>query len=155
MKAAAIVAVLAVTAAGLAARAADAPVVRVDAARIEVATDGAPVYPIAGGKGEAVLLHNLDTGSKEAALSVITLAPGAEVPQHVHETSAEFLYVEQGSAELTVGGKPVILKPGMAVRIPAGVPHSAKVASAVHSFRAVQFSVGPGPEQRFKGAPAK
>ncbi|MBM4342132.1 MAG: cupin domain-containing protein [Deltaproteobacteria bacterium] len=136
-------------AAALPVTAADAP-----AARVVVARESAQTYPILGGKGEATLLLNAETGSKEAALSVLTLAPGAEVPQHVHEGSAELLYIESGTCELVVGGVKVQAGPGSAVRIPAGVPHSARVTSAVQSLRAVQVYVGPGPEQRFR-APAK
>ncbi|MSQ81873.1 MAG: cupin domain-containing protein [Myxococcales bacterium] len=138
---------LALAASALPARAADAPV-----ARLVVPADTAPTYAIVGGKGQATLLHNLDTGSPEAALSVLVLAPGAQVPVHVHPSSAEFLYIESGTCELVIGGVKSVAGPGSAVRIPAGVPHSAKVISAVQSLRAVQFYVGPGPEQRFKPA---
>ncbi len=142
------VVVLAVCA--LPAAAADAP-----NARVVVARESAPTYPILGGKGEATLLLNAETGSKEAALSLLTLAPGAEVLEHLHEGSAELLYIEAGACELTVGGVKVQAGPGSAVRIPAGVKHSARVTSAVQSLRAVQVYVGPGPEQRFRGGPSK
>lgn len=144
----------ALAASALPARAADAPPARATEgpARLVVSADAAPTYVIVGGKGQATLLHNLDTGSHEAALSVLVLAPGAEVPVHVHPTSAEFLYIESGTCELIIGGVKSVAGPGSAVRIPAGVPHSAKVISAVQSLRAVQFYVGPGPEQRFKAA---
>lgn len=137
--------IVVVLAAALPATAADAPT-----ARVVVPRESAPTYPILGGKGEATLLLNADTGSKEAALSVLTLAPGAEVPEHVHEGSTELLYIEAGACELTVGGVKLQAGPGSAVRIAAGVKHSARVTSAVQSLRAVQVYVGSGPEQRFR-----
>lgn len=116
-----------------------------------VAAATAPAYTIAGGKGVATLLHNASTGSAEAALGLLSLQDGAAVPAHVHAESAEFLYVLEGRAEMTIAGTVVAITKGDALRIPAGVEHSAKV---VGSLSAVQVYVGPGPEQRFtQGAP--
>lgn len=108
----------------------------------------APTYVIAGGKGQATLLLNASHGAP-AALSVLELAPGAEVPEHVHEQSAEMLYVESGDVEMVIAGQRLKAGPGDAILIPAGAPHAAKVTSASGPLRAVQVYVGPGPEQRF------
>lgn len=105
--------------------------------------DTAPAFRIADGKGVATML--LESG--EAALTRLDFEDGATVPPHVHETSAEILYVLEGRAEMTVAGEKVVVEKGDAVRIPAGVEHSAKVTG---SLRAVQVYAGPGPEQRFK-----
>ena len=107
----------------------------------------APVHRIAGGKGTARLLLDASTGASAAALTHLTFAAGAEVPEHTHEGSAELLYVEEGLLEMTVGGKPYTAGPGDAVYIPAGARHSARATRAV---RAVQVYAGPGPEQRFR-----
>ena len=117
-------------------------------AKITVNKADVPTYRILSGKGEATLLLNATTGSPEAAISLLTLAPGAEVPLHTHPTSTEFLYIEQGACTLTIAGVQAQARAGSAVRIPAGAPHTAKVTSA-EPLRAVQFYVGPGPEQRF------
>jgi putative monooxygenase len=84
-----------------------------------------------------------------AAVSHLTLAPGAEVPAHVHEGSSELLYIESGTVEMSIGGKSFSARAGDAVFIPAGLQHSARVTSRFESVRAVQIYVGPGPEQRF------
>jgi quercetin dioxygenase-like cupin family protein len=111
-------------------------------------TDGdtAPSYRIAAGKGTATLLLGPANGTPEAALDVLTFEDGAAVPPHVHDASAELLYVLEGRVEMVIGGQVVVAEKGDAIRIPAGVEHSAR---AVGTLRAVQVYVGPGPEQRF------
>mgnify|MGYP001590924649 CR=1 FL=1 len=110
-------------------------------------------YVIAGGKGIAKLYLNRDTGSEEAALSVLVLKPGAEVPEHAHESSAELLFVVEGSVELVIDGKPYRAQKEDAIYIPSGIRHSARVPGVGKLVKVVQVYVGPGPEQRFK-APA-
>lgn len=108
--------------------------------------DTAPTYTIAAGKGTATLLLGPSTGAPEAAVDLLVLADGAVVPPHVHDGSVEVLYIVEGRAEMVIAGEAVVAEKGDAVRIPAGVEHSAKVTG---SLRAVQVYVGPGPEQRF------
>jgi putative monooxygenase len=116
----------------------------------------APIYRIAKGRGTATLLVNEDTGAREASLGVLELQGGVAVPEHVHADSVEMLYVEEGSAEMTVEGQRLTVRPGDAVYIPAGQRHSARVPEDTPRFRAVQVYVGPGPEQRFRqGEPVK
>ena len=104
---------------------------------------------IAQGKGRARILLEESSGSKKAALTLLTLGPGAAVPEHTHDASDEILYLEQGSVEMTIAGQAVKARAGDAIHIPAGTPHSARVVGK-KSLKAVQVYVGPGPEQRFK-----
>jgi len=113
-----------------------------------VASAQAPTFRI--GQGTAVLLLNEATGAQAASLGVLELETGAQVAEHLHESSVEMLYVEEGSAEMTVEGKPYTVKAGDGVYIPAGVRHSARVPEGTPRLRAVQVYVGPGPEQRFR-----
>ena len=106
----------------------------------------APRYRIAAGKGTATLLLNATTGSPEASLGLLTLDAGAEVAPHVHAESVEILYLEAGSVEVVVAGLTLTARAGDAVRIPAGVEHSARVTT---TMRALQVYVAAGPEQRF------
>lgn len=124
-------------------------------AAVTYAVDGskAPVHLIAEGKGTARLLLTPATGATAASLTQLTLAPGAEVPEHVHEDSVEILYIEEGSAEFTVDGKALKARRGDAVYIPAGSKHSARVTGRLQPLRAIQVYVGPGPEQRFTKGP--
>jgi putative monooxygenase len=115
--------------------------------------EAVPKYLIAAGKGSAQLLLNATNGSKEAALSLLTLAPGAEVAEHVHEASAELLYIERGAVQMTIDGRSFEARRGDAVYIPPNVKHSVKVTSRLLPVEAVQIYVGPGPEQRFAKGP--
>lgn len=120
--------------------------------RYRVSTKEAPRHVIANGKGSATLLLNASTGATAASMTLLELGKGAGVPEHIHESSAEILYVEDGAAEMTVSGQKLRVEKGDAVYIPAGAKHSAQVVSE-GPFRAVQVYAGPGPEQRFTQGP--
>jgi quercetin dioxygenase-like cupin family protein len=120
------------------------------AVRYVVPTAEAPRHVIANGKGRATLLLTPSTGATAASMTLLEFQPGTEVPEHVHETSAEILYIEDGIAEMTVAGEKRRVSKGDAVYIPAGVKHSARMVSA---FKAVQVYAGPGPEARFTQGP--
>jgi mannose-6-phosphate isomerase-like protein (cupin superfamily) len=122
------------------------------ALRYRVSTKEAPRYLIANGKGSATLLLNASTGASAASMTLLELGKGAAVPEHVHEKSAEILYIEDGSAEMTVDGQKLRVERGDAVYIPAGAKHSVQVVSE-GPLRAVQLYAGPGPEQRFTQGP--
>ncbi|MBU8899812.1 cupin domain-containing protein [Corallococcus sp. M34] len=121
--------------------------------RYRVSTAGSPRYTIAGGRGHATLMLNASTGATAASMSVLELDAGGEVPEHVHATSAELLYVQAGAADMTVNGQGMRVSAGDAVYIPAGAKHSARVVTPGPAFRAVQVYAGPGPEQRFTQGP--
>ena len=122
------------------------------APRYRVSNREAPRYLIANGKGSATLLLHAATGATAASMTLLELGKGAAVPEHVHETSAELLYIEEGAVELTLSGRKLRAERGDAVYIPAGAKHSARVVSE-GPMRAVQVYAGPGPEQRFTQGP--
>ena len=94
-----------------------------------VSSKEAPRHLIANGKGSATLLLNASTGATAASMTLLELGKGAGVPEHVHESSAEILYIEDGAAEMTVSGQKLRVERGDAVYIPAGAKHSAQVVS--------------------------
>jgi quercetin dioxygenase-like cupin family protein len=100
-------------------------------------------HAILGGKGSAEIL--VEGGP--AALTRLSLAARAAVPEHVHAAEAELLYVLDGKGEMTVDGQRYPIEPLMAVHIPAGARHAFTASTAV---RALQFYAPSGPEQRFK-----
>ena len=120
---------------------------------VVVERGSAPIHAIGGGKGQAKLFFNATNGSERTALSVLTLDYGAKVPLHNHPESDELIYVLSGVMDMTVGGKAYTVRAGDALRIPAGVEHSAAVASKDEAVRAVQVYATPGPEQRFRKGP--
>ena len=122
-------------------------------ARYVVPTAEAPRHVIANGKGRATLLLTPSTGATAASMTLLEFQPGAEVPEHIHGSSAEILYIQEGAAEMTVDGQTHRVSKGDAVYIPAGVKHSARVVSDKAPFKAVQVYAGPGPEARFTQGP--
>lgn len=118
-----------------------------------VSGDATAAHLFLKGKGLAQLLVNASTGAGDVAVSILTIAPGAAVPVHTHSDSSETLYIERGTAEMSIDGKTYTAKAGDAVYIPSGVSHSAKVTGHVTALRAVQVYVGPGAEQRFASGP--
>lgn len=112
----------------------------------------APIHSIAGGKATAQLYLHAQNGSNLGALTILILQPGAAVPEHRHQASAEILYMLEGTMEMVIDGLAVSASSGSAIHIPLGAPHSAKVSSTT-PVKAVQFYVAPGPEQRFRQGP--
>jgi quercetin dioxygenase-like cupin family protein len=122
------------------------------APRYRVSSKEAPRHLIANGKGSATLLLNASTGATAASMTLLELGKGATVPEHVHETSVEILYIEEGAVEMTLNGQKLRAERGDALYIPAGAKHSAQVVSD-GPLRVVQVYAGPGPEQRFTQGP--
>jgi len=75
--------------------------------------------------------------------------PGARSPVHQHPESEELVYVLSGSGTMTLGDATLAVEKGMAVRIPAGVPHSFTVGGE-KPMEVVQVYSPGGPEQRFR-----
>ena len=103
-------------------------------------------YPLTGGKGRVRMV--LD-GVAEAYAGWIEVEPGGAVPEHVHHSEAELVYVLAGSGDMTIDGQTYPVAPGMAVHIPPGAIHGFKVTSTM-PVEAVQFYAPSGPEKRFK-----
>jgi quercetin dioxygenase-like cupin family protein len=55
----------------------------------------------------------------------VDFAPGASFPRHTHP-GEEIIYVLEGTLEYEVAGKPVTLKAGDVLFVPAGTVHAAK-----------------------------
>ncbi len=113
----------------------------------------APAFGLANGKGTVRLLMDQQTGSKEAAISEMVLAPGAVVPVHQHETSGEYLYLLEGWAIFLIDGRQHEARAGDTVYFPAGIEHSAKVQGKHLPLRVLQVYAPPGPEQRYRQGP--
>lgn len=62
----------------------------------------------------------------EMTMGIVQIEPNQSNPLHIHPNSAEFLHVLSGSCEHRLGGKWLKLKTGDTLRIPKGVPHSAR-----------------------------
>ncbi|MSP63851.1 MAG: cupin domain-containing protein [Myxococcales bacterium] len=107
-------------------------------------------YPILGGKGTATLLMD-QAEIPQASLQRLEADTGATIPQHLHETSDEILFILAGRGELTVAGKIYPVAAGDAIRIPNATLHALVV---LEKISAVQCYAPGGPEQRFKAPPS-
>jgi quercetin dioxygenase-like cupin family protein len=94
-----------------------------------------------------IIAEPTTTKSPILAGSVLELAAGAVVPEHVHEKETEMLYVLAGSGTMTVDGVELAVTPTTVIQIPPKTKHSFTASAGV---RAVQFFAPAGPEQRFK-----
>jgi quercetin dioxygenase-like cupin family protein len=126
------------------------------AAQYVVSSAHVPPRPLGGERPAAaskaqVLLHSASSGNEAAALSLLEMAPGLEIPLHRH-TSIEVVYVLSGQAQMTdLRGKRVV-KPGDAVYLAPGTAHGLKNAGK-EPVVAVQLYAPAGPELRFLGKP--
>jgi len=75
-------------------------------------------------------------------LGDVTINPGHSNPLHLHGNSDEVIYVLSGSCEHRVGKETVILKAGDALRIPPGVPHSARALGQQPMRAVVAYNTG-------------
>jgi quercetin dioxygenase-like cupin family protein len=62
---------------------------------------------------------------EKAMLNLVSFEPNVITPVHTHEEE-QIAYVLEGELEFEVGDETRTLRPGMAVVIPANVPHSAR-----------------------------
>ena len=108
--------------------------------------DSAPAYEVLGGKAVVRLVSE-----GKAYMGIMEGKPGMRVPEHTHPTSIEMIYVLEGGGIMTVGGKRTVVRPGMAIQVPAGTKHSFEIPQdAKINFKGVQVYTPSGPEQRFK-----
>lgn len=116
--------------------------------------DRATVYKQAGGKVRVHLFFDPATSdSRDVALSIVEFEPGAEIPRHAHDGSAEILYILSGAGQLQIGSDKLAFKAEQAIHIPEGQPHAAKFTGP-EKTTALQVYAPAGPEQRFKEAPS-
>ncbi len=94
------------------------------------------------------LLLEPPTGSA-SYLGRAVFQPGARSPVHQHPESEELVYVLSGSGTMTLGDATLAVEVGMALRIPAGAPHSFTVGCE-EPMEIVQVYSPGGPEQRFR-----
>jgi mannose-6-phosphate isomerase-like protein (cupin superfamily) len=65
----------------------------------------------------------IDT-DKHSQLVLMSLKPGEEIGEEVHDNIDQFFRIEGGSGKLIMGGKSHTLKDGIAFVVPAGTKHN-------------------------------
>jgi len=79
----------------------------------------------AGTKRTDLQRHDLSAPGREAIQVRVDFDPGYVVPRHTHP-GEEIIYVIEGTLEYEIDGKPVKVKAGDVLFVPAGVVHTAK-----------------------------
>src|SRR4029078_4857503 len=82
--------------------------------------------------------------------SILRLAPGEQVAEHVHAGEAELWYLLAGAGTLTVNGVALPVTATSVVQIPKNTRHAFVATGEV---RAVQIFTPAGSEQRFQVHP--
>jgi quercetin dioxygenase-like cupin family protein len=90
-----------------------------------------------GIKRTDLVRHDLSVPGHEVIQVLVEFAPGVAFPKHTHP-GEEIAYVVEGALEYVLDGqKPVTLKAGESLFIPAGTPHTAR---NVGSGKAVELA---------------
>jgi quercetin dioxygenase-like cupin family protein len=79
----------------------------------------------ANGIGRTEVIRRDFDATREAIQVRVEFGPHVAFPKHSHP-GVEIAYVLTGAIEYEMNGKPVLLKPGDALYIPAGTVHSAR-----------------------------
>ena len=87
--------------------------------------------------------HDLSAPGRETIQTRVDFAPGAAFPRHTHP-GEEIIYVIEGSIEYEVDGKPVTVKAGGVLFIPAGTVHAAKNVGTANAAELGTYVVEKG-----------
>jgi quercetin dioxygenase-like cupin family protein len=77
----------------------------------------------AGTKRTDLQRHDLSAPGREVIQVRVEFDPGYTAPAHTHP-GEEIIYVLEGTLEYRIDGKPMVVKPGDVLFVPAGVVHS-------------------------------
>ncbi|MCS6797001.1 MAG: cupin domain-containing protein [Myxococcota bacterium] len=108
----------------------------------------------AGALSVRIVVDGPTRGARLGALSRLEGRADLRVPEHLHEASAELLWIEAGEGSMRVGDAELEVRPVRFVHVPAGVLHDFRGAGR-EPLRAWQLYVPGGPEQRFRAAPPR
>ena len=97
----------------------------------------------AGIKRTDLQRHDLSAPGRETIQTRVDFAPGAGFPKHRHP-GEEIIYVIEGEIEYEVEGKPVTVKAGGVLFIPAGAVHAAKNIGSVNAAELGTYVVEKG-----------
>jgi len=87
--------------------------------------------------------HDLSIKGREVFQARVEFAPGASFPRHTHP-GEEIIYVLNGTLEYEVAGKPVTLKAGEVLFVPAGVVHAARNVGTVPAAELATYVLEKG-----------
>ena len=97
----------------------------------------------ANGLGRSEIVRNDLDAAHEAIQVRVDFGPHASAPRHSHP-GVEIAYVLEGTIEYELEGKPVTLKAGQALFIPAGAVHGAKNVGSGNASELATYLVEKG-----------
>jgi len=110
----------------------------------EVVARGAPAAPPDVGT-DAYRIKWLFSGATSPGaaqtLGYVVIEPGGKNPLHAHPNCEEVLYLISGELEHSLEGDSYRLRPGDAIRVPAGAKHDARCVSPEPARMVVCYSV--------------
>jgi quercetin dioxygenase-like cupin family protein len=105
---------------------------------------GAPAAApdVAAGGYSIKWLFSADTAPGAAqTLGYVVIEPGRKNPLHAHPNCEEVLYLLAGELEHSLDGATYRLRPGDAIRVPAGARHDARCVGPEPATMVVCYSV--------------
>ena len=97
----------------------------------------------AGSKRTELQRHDLSVPGREVIQVRVEFDPGEVAPEHIHP-GEEIIYVLEGKLEYRIGGKPVTVKPGDVLFVPAGTVHSVKNLGSTRGAELATYVVEKG-----------
>jgi len=87
--------------------------------------------------------HDLSAPGREVVQVRVDFDPGYVAPRHTHP-GEEIIYVLEGTLEYQIDGKPVTVKPGDVLFVPAGTVHSVKNVGTSNGAELATYVVEKG-----------
>ena len=87
--------------------------------------------------------RDISTPGREVVQVRVDFDPGFAAPSHTHP-GEEIIYVLEGTLEYLIDGKPVTVKPGDVLFVPAGVVHSVKNIGSKNGAELATYIVEKG-----------
>ena len=109
----------------------------------EIIARGAPQAKpdvAAGGYAIKWLFSAQTSPGAEQTLGYVVIQPGEKNPLHAHPNCEELLYLISGELDHSLEDAMYRLKPGDAIRVPAGVRHDARCVGDVPAAMVVCYS---------------
>ena len=97
----------------------------------------------AGTKRTDLQRHDLSAPGREVIQVRVDFDPGYASPRHTHP-GEEIIYVLEGTLEYEIDGKPVRVKPGDVLFVPAGTPHLARNVGSSNGAELATYIVEKG-----------
>jgi quercetin dioxygenase-like cupin family protein len=98
---------------------------------------------LAGTQRTDLQRHDLSAPGREVIQTRVDFDPGYVSPKHTHP-GEEIIYVLEGTLEYEIDGKPVRVKPGDVLFVPAGTPHLARNVGSSNGAELATYVVEKG-----------